>query len=81
MSSSFNREPLSGVIRQDAVVVGAVCLPDEKLQEFVEQFNHCYGSLGMRIEVPPGVVPTLASPNRILPVGATFRQPLKPPPN
>ncbi len=79
MSSSFNREPLTGIIRQDALVVGAVCLPDEKLQEFVEQFNHCYGSLGMRIEVPPGAAAAIVAPSRILPVGATFRQPLRPP--
>ena len=78
MSSSPSREPLTGIIRQDANVVGAICLPDDELQEFIEQFNHCYGSIGMRIEVPPGAGPML-TPIRVLPVGATFRQPLKPP--
>ncbi len=61
MSSSPSREPLTGIIRQDAIVVGAVCLPDEELQDFIEQFNHCYGSIGMRIEVP-APVHYLASP-------------------
>ena len=79
MSSSSSREPLTGIIRQDANVVGAVCLPDEELQEFIEQFNHCYGSIGMRIEVPPGSSLRLTGPCSVLPVGATFRQPLKPP--
>ncbi len=79
MSSSLSREPLTGIIRQDANVVGAICLPDEELQDFIEQFNHCYGSIGMRIEVPPGAAPILTSPSRVLPVGATFRQPFKPP--
>ena len=79
MSSSSSREPLTGIIRQDAHVVGAICLPDEELQEFIEQFNHCYGSIGMRIEVPPGAAPRLNNPTCVVPVGATFRQPLKPP--
>jgi hypothetical protein len=78
MSSSSSREPLTGIIRQDANVVGAVCLPDEELQEFIEQFNHCYGSIGMRIEAPAGA-PVIMNSDRILPVGATFRQSLKPP--
>ena len=79
MSSSSNREPLTGVIRQDASVVGAICLPDAELQEFIEQFNHCYGSIGMRIEIPPGAAPTITGPTHRLPVGAAHRQPLKPP--
>jgi hypothetical protein len=79
MSSSLSREPLTGIIRQAAHVVGAICLPDEELQEFIEQFNHCYGSIGMRIEVPPCAAPLLAAPTRVLPVGAGHRQPLKPP--
>ncbi len=79
MSSSFSREPLTGVIRQDAIIVGAVCLPDEELQDFIEQFNHCYGSIGMRIEIPPGAAPIITGPTHVVPVGATFRQPLKPP--
>lgn len=54
-------------------------MPDEELQEFIEQFNHCYGSIGMRIEIPPGAGPIITTPSRILPVGATFRQSLKPP--
>ncbi len=79
MSSSPSREPLTGIIRQDAKVVGAICLPDEELQDFIEQFNHCYGPLGMRIEMLPGSQRPLKIPAYIAPVGATFRQPLKPP--
>lgn len=76
MSSSPGREPLSGTIRQDAKIVGAICLPEEDVQVFIEQFNHCYGPLGMRIE-PPKDLPT--PPGVLLPVGAGVRVPLRPP--
>ncbi len=66
MSSSPAREPLTGVLRQDNIIVGAICLPDECPEEFIEQFNHCYGSLGLRIETPAG----LAAPKSNRPVGA-----------
>jgi hypothetical protein len=79
MSSSPNREPLTGIIRQDAKVVGAICLPEEELQDFIEQFNHCYGPLRMRVEMLPGTLRPFRVPTCIAPVGATFRQPFKPP--
>ncbi|MCA9130756.1 MAG: hypothetical protein KDB22_26905 [Planctomycetales bacterium] len=76
MSSSFQREPLSGLIQQHQRVVGAVCLPEVDAQEFIEQFNHCYGPMGLRILSP------LLPPNptgMLLPVGATHRKPLREP--
>lgn len=79
MSSSPPREPLTGLIRQDAKVVGSICLPEEELQDFIEQFNHCYGPLGMCIEMLPGAPRPFRVAPLIAPVGATFRQPLKPP--
>jgi hypothetical protein len=66
MSSSPDREPLTGIIRQDKRIVGSICLPDEAPEEFIEQFNHCYGSLGLRIEAPVGICP----PPSNRPVGA-----------
>lgn len=72
MSSSFWREPLTGTIRQDQKVIGGVCLPEADVQEFIEQFNHCYGPLGMKIE-PPAFIP-LTSPV-LVPVGAARRRP------
>ncbi len=76
MSSNSDREPPSGLIRQDAKVVGAICLPEADIQEFIDQFNHCYGPLRMRIE-PPAYVPMV--PGVLLPVGAGLRNPLRPP--
>lgn len=74
MSSSISREPLSGLIRQDAKVIGAICLPEEDPQEFIEQFNHCYGPMRMKIE-PPASVPKRTTP--LLPVGAKLRNPFR----
>ncbi|MFO1062566.1 MAG: hypothetical protein U0892_01660 [Pirellulales bacterium] len=70
--SSFQREPLTGVIRQENRIVGAICLPEEEPQEFIDQFNNCYGPLRLRIEVselPIAKAPTPVRPIR--PVGAT----------
>lgn len=67
MSSSASREPLSGVIRQNEKVVGAVALPEEDLNEFIEQFNSCYGPLRMQIETP---VTREFIANPAVPVGA-----------
>ena len=69
MSSLF-REPLSGLIRQDRKVVGAICLPEEELLEFIEQFNDCYGPMRMTIEEPEFLVPPRSAG---LPVGAHRR--------
>ncbi len=77
MSSSFWREPLSGTIRQDSKVIGAICLPEEDVQEFIDQFNHCYGPLRMHIE--PNRLMPLATPTQLFPVGAAHRRPLRAP--
>lgn len=77
MSSSFWREPLSGMIRQDSKVIGAICLPEVDVQEFIDQFNHCYGPLRMHIE--PLSVMQLAAASQLYPVGAAHRRPLRPP--
>jgi len=47
--SSYDRGPMNGVIRQANKIVGALCL-SESSQDFVEQFNRCYGALLMRAE-------------------------------
>lgn len=77
MSSSLWREPLSGMIRQDSKVIGAICLPEEDVQEFIDQFNHCYGPLRMRIE-PINLVPVPIA-TQLFPVGAAHRRPLRAP--
>ncbi len=76
MSSSLWREPLSGMIRQDAKIIGAICLPEDDVQEFIEQFNHCYGPLRMHIEAPP-VLAAKQAP--LFPVGAQHRRPFRAP--
>lgn len=78
MSSSLWREPLSGIIRQDAKVIGAIALPESDVQEFIDQFNHCYGPLRMRIE-PPLFVPLPGTVGPVCPVGANHRRPFRPP--
>ena len=75
MSSSPSREPLSGTIRQDQKVVGAICLPEEDVQDFIEQFNRCYGPMGMHIDMPSHLQPR---PGVLLPVGASARSPILP---
>jgi hypothetical protein len=77
MSSSSNRDPLSGIIRQDSKVVGSICLPEEDLLDFINQFNHCYGPLRLHIDAPKTEVPN----HLLLPVGAGLRNPLRPPPS
>lgn len=78
MSSSLWREPLSGTIRQDSKVIGAICLPETELQEFIDQFNHCYGPMRMHIE-PPAFIPQPAVPAPLIPVGSTHRRPFRVP--
>lgn len=68
MSSSLSREPLPGVIRQNEKVVGAVCLPEEDLLEFIEEFNNGYGPLSMHIDAP-ATTPAI-EPRGMFPVGA-----------
>ncbi|MGN6543868.1 MAG: hypothetical protein ACTHK7_02380 [Aureliella sp.] len=69
MSSSYQREPMTGLIRQDNRFVGTICLPEEDQQEFIDQFNNCYGPLRLHIEpMPPGRKAVATRPVR--PVGA-----------
>ena len=70
MSSSYQREPMTGLIRQDNRCVGTICLPEEDRQDFIDQFNNCYGPLRLHIEAmpEPGEKPVPARPIR--PVGA-----------
>ncbi|GAB5405403.1 MAG: hypothetical protein Aurels2KO_36340 [Aureliella sp.] len=70
MSSSIDREPLDGLIRQGQKVVGAICLPEADLQEFIEQFNHCYGPMQLQVSCPR---PLSTPKTRIAPVGAIRR--------
>ena len=74
MSSSFEREPLTGLIRQDNRVVGSICLPEEDPQEFIDEFNNCYGPLRLHIEPMqlPITKPVHVRPVR--PVGAVYRR-------
>lgn len=52
LSSSFDRDPLDGVITQNNRVVGGVCLPSPMDDRFIEQFNDCYGPIRMQIRKP-----------------------------
>jgi hypothetical protein len=66
--SSPNREPLSGTIRQDKKVVGAICLPEADVQDFINQFNRCYGPMGLHIDMPSHLP---VKPVVVVPIGAT----------
>ncbi len=71
MSSSFFREPMTGVIRQGNQIVGAICLPEEDCADFIEAFNACYGSMRMRIEPNSPVSTGRSTRTHLLrPVGA-----------
>lgn len=71
--SSYEREPLTGVIRQENRVVGSVCLPEEDQQEFIDEFNHCYGPLRLRIELKPHSNEKLVPLRTLRPVGAPYQ--------
>ena len=66
MTSSVDREPLSGVIRQNDRVVGAVCLPEDDLLDFIIEFNHCYGPLALHIDAPEKPI----KDDNLFPIGA-----------
>lgn len=75
--SSPSRQPLNGIIRQARKVVGGICLPDKDIGLFIDQFNHCYGPLQLKIDEPTGLDrdrPEIS----LVPVGAgvydTFRK-------
>jgi hypothetical protein len=74
--SSPQREPLSGTLRQGKKVVGGVCLPEADVQIFINQFNHCYGPLGLKID-PPACIQTADIPMKIVPVGAGHYNPFR----
>ncbi len=46
MSSGSERERPTGIIVQGTKVVGSVCIPDAT-DEFIRQFNYCYGPMKM----------------------------------
>lgn len=73
MSSSIQREPLAGTIRQDQKVIGAICLPEERVQDFIDQFNRCYGPMRMHIAQPPLQARPVSA---IAPVGASRSNPI-----
>jgi len=67
--SSPSRQPLNGIIRQERKVVGGICLPDNDIGLFIDQFNHCYGPLQLKIDEPSGL--DRARPEgSLVPVGA-----------
>jgi hypothetical protein len=74
--SSPQREPLSGTLRQGKKVVGGVCLPEQDIQNFIDQFNHCYGPMGLKID-PPVFVQNTVSPKILIPVGAGHYNPFR----
>ncbi len=77
MSSSFARDPMTGVIRQGNQIVGAICLPEEDCADFIESFNACYGSIRLHIEPVIGPQWPL-KPHAVRPVGARAIVPPKP---
>lgn len=76
MSSSPQREPLSGILRQGKKIVGGVCLPEHDIQSFIDQFNHCYGPMGLKIDQPAFVNGPPGS-RHLIPVGAGHYNPFK----
>jgi hypothetical protein len=74
--SSPQREPLSGTLRQGKKVVGGVCLPEEDIQNFIDQFNHCYGPMGLKIDQPV-FVQGAPKPKKTVPVGAGLHNPFR----
>ncbi len=82
-SSGSERERPDGVIVQGTKVVGSICIPDAT-EEFIDQFNNCYGPLRMqceRNEDPNSKSPGASNPHRFR-LPAWFRhvwQPAPPP--
>jgi hypothetical protein len=76
--SSLQREPLTGTILQGKKVVGGVALPEQGIQQFVEQFNHCYGPMGLKIDVPLCILSgDPEKPKKLIPVGAGHYNPFR----
>lgn len=76
MSSSLYRDPLTGTIRQGKKVIGGVCLPEQDPLDFIDQFNHCYGPMGLRIDLPLSLT-LVDSPKQMIPVGAGHYNPFR----
>ncbi len=75
--SSPARQPLNGTIRQRCKVVGGICLPEKDVGLFIAQFNHCYGPLQLKIDIPVnGDVEMPAE--ALVPVGAGVYNPFRP---
>lgn len=72
--SSYQREPMTGLIRQDNRIVGSICLPEEDLQEFIDQFNNCYGPLRLHIEEMPTTRIQGVPLRPVRPVGAVYNR-------
>ncbi len=70
--SSYEREPMTGHIRQDNRIVGSICLPEEDQQEFIDQFNNCYGPMRMHIEPLPQLADKQKGVKPIRPVGSNY---------
>jgi len=77
MSSSHSRQPLNGVIRQGCKVVGGICLPNKDVGLFIDQFNHCYGPMRLKIDEPSGTQRP-SSLETLVPVGAGLFDPFRP---
>lgn len=74
--SSPSRQPLNGTIRKGCQVVGGICLPEKDVGLFIDQFNHCYGPLQLKIDEPVGLVRTKHLQSSI-PVGAGLFDPFR----
>ena len=74
--SSPSREPLNGIIRKECKIVGGICLPEKDVGLFIDQFNHCYGPLQLKIDEPSGLVRPQAN-QPTLPVGAGMFDPFR----
>jgi hypothetical protein len=62
------RNAPEGQIRQDKKIVGSICLPEVDAEDFIDQFNNCYGPLRLHIAPPP--IRLTPGPKPIAPVGA-----------
>lgn len=72
--SSYQREPMTGLIRQDNRVVGSICLPEDDQQDFIDQFNNCYGPLHLHIEPMPTRCDKPVPVRPVRPVGAVYNR-------
>lgn len=79
-SSGSERERPDGIIVQGTKIVGSICMPDAT-EEFIDQFNNCYGPLRMQCSLSAERDEEKANPHRFR-LPAWFRhvwQPACPP--